>query len=511
MLRFAFSALALVVMTSSMAAGFEFFQPLTPPRRCQVMAHRGQSRQAPENTAPAIEHAIRDLLEWVEVDVRLTADGQHVLLHDETLERTTNGTGRVGDKTWAELQTLDAGEKFASRFAGTRLLSLDECLTLAKGRVNLYLDCKRIDPELLIKQIRAAGMERQVVVFDSLEHLREIRRLSQGAVAVMPKWRPGANLDAILELQPAIVEIDAADITPEICERFHARGIGVQAQTLGESDRAETWKRLLAAGIDYVQTDLPEEFLAVALREQVTDLPAKMALHRGASRYAPENTRPAIEKALALGADYVEIDVRTSADGKWFLLHDATVDSRTNGAGKIAEMNAGELEKLDAGSWFSREFAGLRLMELDPALALLRGKSGCYFDAKAISPDAILAGLREHDLLATSVIFQGPGFLAQVREREPAARIMPPLYRAADLERAIERLRPAALDVKWEELTPDLIERCHQADVLVFSDAIGDTDRYDQHLEKIRWGIDVIQTDHPLQFFRAVELHAMGR
>jgi glycerophosphoryl diester phosphodiesterase len=101
------------------------------------MAHRGAMRQAPENTARALELSIADSVEWVEVDVRLTKDGQHVLCHDEDLGDKTDSTGWLRDRTLAELRALDAGTKFALRFAGERVLTLAEALELARGRVNL--------------------------------------------------------------------------------------------------------------------------------------------------------------------------------------------------------------------------------------------------------------------------------------------------------------------------------------------------------------------------------------
>ncbi len=90
---------------------FPFFEPVQPPRSLQVMAHRGAMRQAPENSADAIERAIADTVEWVEVDVRRTRDGHHVLFHDSQLERVTDGQGLVREHTLAEIRALDAGIK----------------------------------------------------------------------------------------------------------------------------------------------------------------------------------------------------------------------------------------------------------------------------------------------------------------------------------------------------------------------------------------------------------------
>src|SRR4051812_39808854 len=154
-----FIALSLVPSFVSAQPHFSFFEPVVPPRPIQVMVHRGLAIAAPENSAAAIEMCAQDFVEWVEIDVRLTKDGRHVIIHDDTVNATTNGMGNVSDLTIDELKKLDAGSWFAARFAGTRLMTLPEALAVAKGKVNLYLDCKRIDPKLLVEDLMAARME----------------------------------------------------------------------------------------------------------------------------------------------------------------------------------------------------------------------------------------------------------------------------------------------------------------------------------------------------------------
>src|SRR4051812_26195793 len=98
---------------ASMAAGFTFIPPL--------IAHRGASSEAPENTLAALKLARGRGANWVEVDVKLTQDGVPILMHDDTLERTTDGTGKVADTSWATIQTLDAGSWFDKKFRGERV------------------------------------------------------------------------------------------------------------------------------------------------------------------------------------------------------------------------------------------------------------------------------------------------------------------------------------------------------------------------------------------------------
>ena len=180
-----FIVLSLAPSFVSAQPHFSFFEPVVPPRPIQVMVHRGLAVAAPENSAAAIEMCAEDFIEWAEIDVRLTKDGRHVIIHDDTVNATTNGKGRVSDLTIDELKKLDAGSWFAARFAGNRLMTLPEALAVAKGKVNLCLDCKRIDPKLLVKEVMAARMERQVIVYGSSAALVEVKAASMGTVAGM--------------------------------------------------------------------------------------------------------------------------------------------------------------------------------------------------------------------------------------------------------------------------------------------------------------------------------------
>jgi len=246
-----------------MGGWFEFFQVHSPPRPCQVIAHRGLKGLAPENTKSAIEKAIEFGIEWVEVDVRLTLDGHHVIIHDSRLDRVTDGSGLVEERTLAEIKALDAGSWFSPEHAGERILTLRECLELAYRRINLYLDCKRVNPELLVAEIIQAGMEKQVVVYGGIELLRQVRRAAGGKVAVMAKWLLERDIDEwVADVQPNAVEIDAPIITSPICTAFHQRGIYVEAKTLGEWDRPEVWEKVCAAGVDWIQTGKPLDLIA---------------------------------------------------------------------------------------------------------------------------------------------------------------------------------------------------------------------------------------------------------
>jgi glycerophosphoryl diester phosphodiesterase len=112
-------------------------------RKVSLIAHRGASGLAPENTLPAVKKALDTSADFIEIDVHQTKDGEVVVIHDPTVDRTTNGTGRVADLTLAELKKLDAGIKHDSSFAGTRIPTLAQVLRAVKGKKKLLIELKK--------------------------------------------------------------------------------------------------------------------------------------------------------------------------------------------------------------------------------------------------------------------------------------------------------------------------------------------------------------------------------
>ncbi len=133
-----------------------------------IIAHRGSSLQAPENTSAAVEQAIRDGADGIEIDVRLTADSEVVLYHDQSLRRLAGDERRVGELSRSELDEVDVGSWFGDPFIGERIPGLDEVLSQVRGRANLMIELKP-DP----------GRELELVdaVIDTLEGERK-RRLA---------------------------------------------------------------------------------------------------------------------------------------------------------------------------------------------------------------------------------------------------------------------------------------------------------------------------------------------
>src|ERR1700730_14240227 len=122
-------------------------------RRVLAIAHRGEHLQRPENTIPAFEEAIRVGADFIEVDVQTTADGKLVLSHDATVDRCTNGKGRVGEMTFEQVEALDAGIKKGPEIAGTKIPTFDQALDLARGKIGIYVDIKSATAQDLVRHI----------------------------------------------------------------------------------------------------------------------------------------------------------------------------------------------------------------------------------------------------------------------------------------------------------------------------------------------------------------------
>ena len=149
----------------------------------------------------------------------------------------------------------------------------------------------------------------------------------------------------------------------------------------------------------------------------------------------------------------------------------------------------------------------LKAPTLDEGLTALGDSTSAYLDAKDIAPEALLAAIRKYDLMDRHVVYQSVDYCRRLKALEPDVRLLPPLRSADELE-AVAELKPYGVDARWSILSKELIDKCHARGIKVFSDALGEHETVEDYRQAIGWGIDVIQTDHPLRVLRAVELEA---
>jgi len=136
-----------VVLPCTLAGCVTTYQAGAPEGAIDVIAHRGASAYAPENTLPAFEKAVELGADWFELDCTLSKDGAIIVIHDDSVDRTTGTVGAVRDLTLAELKALDAGSWYGPDFAGEPLPTLEEALDLARGRIGVYVEIKNSDDD----------------------------------------------------------------------------------------------------------------------------------------------------------------------------------------------------------------------------------------------------------------------------------------------------------------------------------------------------------------------------
>ncbi len=229
-----------------------------------AIAHRGASSYAPENTPAAYDLAVEMGATHIELDVHLTADGEVVVIHDDLLDRTTNGHGPVAERTLAELRALDAGAWFAPEFARQRIPTLAEVLAGWGARAHLHIEIKGSTPSLVARTValvRQHGLAEQVTITSFMrEALAETRDL---APDLPTGWLVGEVTDSMVEeaLAMGLTQLcPRADyVTPELVERLH--GLGLVVRAWGVSDEV-LMRRVADAGADGMTVNFPDKLLA---------------------------------------------------------------------------------------------------------------------------------------------------------------------------------------------------------------------------------------------------------
>jgi glycerophosphoryl diester phosphodiesterase len=218
----------------------------------KVIAHRGTRAKEPENTIRGIKRAFTCRADAVEIDVRLSKDGKVMVIHDETLERTTNGVGSVREKRSAELKLLDAGK-------GEEIPILSEVLSLSKGfGIELVVEMKEEGiEERVMREIEDLGMDEEEVTISSFFHpsLLKIKELE-------PKIKTGVIISS-LPVFPVNLARDAnanvifpkyPRLNGELVEKAHKNGIDVYPWVI---NRKKDLEKVIELGVDGIVTDDP--------------------------------------------------------------------------------------------------------------------------------------------------------------------------------------------------------------------------------------------------------------
>ncbi len=221
--------------------------------------------------------------------------------------------------------------------------------------------------------------------------------------------------------------------------------------------------------------------------------------HRGEHLHHPENTIGAFAAAVDAGADFFELDVRTTSDGKLVLMHDRNVDRMTGGKGDVAKMTFEDLRKLEVGLNLGPGFAGTRIPTFDEALAFAHGKIGVYIDSKQISAADAVAAVKRNDMEDRVVVYGDPEYLKNVGMLSPKMKLMPEARNPDTLRSLIDSLslKVAAFDAG--DFNGPTIAVARAAKVSIYVDRLGAADNPAGWQDAVDRGAAGIQTDHPAE------------
>lgn len=234
-----------------------------------LIAHRGASALSPENTMVAFKKAQELGVTWIEFDVMLAKCGTPIIFHDESLDRTTNGSGSVADYTFDDLQTLDAGGWFGSDYQDCRIPAFSEVLEwLAAEGMSANIEVKPLPGQDAITAVSVLeallpyqGSLNSNVIISSFS-VESLKCLHESAASwqlglLMHEWRSDW-WQLVSELECVSVHVNEAILTPDLIAEVKATGRRLLSYTVNSIERAE---KFLDVGVDAIFSDLPQGFV----------------------------------------------------------------------------------------------------------------------------------------------------------------------------------------------------------------------------------------------------------
>lgn len=231
-------------------------------QKLRISAHRGNSGLAPENTLATFQKTLDMGVDFIEIDVRTSKDNQLVILHDGTLNRTTNGTGPISNLTLTEIKQLKANKGWETQFPDERIPTLEETLQLVSNwnkerntKTYIYVDCKQVDPKPLVQLMRKYRLDKESVYYGNDDFLVRLKAEDPQSKR-MPSLDKAEEMERkIAQIAPYAFDVNWLQLSPQLVKDIHQKNIRVFSDALGPLDQEKNYQKAKELGIDLIQTD----------------------------------------------------------------------------------------------------------------------------------------------------------------------------------------------------------------------------------------------------------------
>lgn len=228
----------------------------------QISAHRGNSGLAPENTLSTFQKVLEIGVDFIEIDVRTSQDNQLVILHDGTLDRTSNGSGPIAQLTLTEIKSLKANKGWEQGFPEERIPTLEETAQLISNwnkihmkKTYIYVDCKQVAAQPLVEILRKYDLAELSVFYGSDDFLQQLKEVYP-AYKRMPSLNSETSIDdKISRLQPYAFDVSWKILNENLVHKIHEKKVKVFTDVLGLLDNPTNYQKAIHWKVDLIQTD----------------------------------------------------------------------------------------------------------------------------------------------------------------------------------------------------------------------------------------------------------------
>ena len=245
----------------------------------EIVVHRGANDVAPENTMAAARVCAEMRVEYVEIDVWRSLDGVHYIMHDPTLNRTTNGRGPIALRTSQYIDKLDAGAWFSAQFSGERVPRLEQFLDWARDRLKVYLDVKNGNLKEIVSMVRRRDMQDRVFFwFYSDRAAARFRKIAPEIALKMNSRTAEQVRDHKRRFDHQIVEHGPNERSEAVIAACRELGIRTmanitEADGFSPDERERVYRRVFELGYDMVNLDRPGPFIAYQKEQEIARNP----------------------------------------------------------------------------------------------------------------------------------------------------------------------------------------------------------------------------------------------